>query len=129
MRIKLFLATLTILSFLFLPFNVLAAISLNEVNQNVCERFEQDTLKLAAIMEEYKKRKGIEDEPTVVAFTARKNQIEEADYWINYTNEAIAYQRSHDYSNSSKTRLKSDLGVLKNKILRAKNEVKKVLVK
>lgn len=119
---------LVILSFFFLlPFNVFAATSIDEVNQAICDRFDADTLKLAAIMEEYKRRKGIEDEPTVVAFTARKNQVEEADYWINYANEAIAYQRYQEYSPNGKAQLKSNLGVLKNKVLRAKNEVKKVL--
>lgn len=105
------------------PVTVFAAPSLDEVNQKVCLRFEEDTARLAAIMEELRDRKGITE--TRVAFGGIDNQIKSADYWITYAAEAIAYQRAQKYS--LKSSLRSSLEVLKNKILRAKNEVGKAL--
>lgn len=114
-----------IISFLlmFLPFTVFAAPSLGEVNQRVCNRFEEDMSKLAAIMEELRRRKGILE--TRVAFGGVDTPIENADYWITYAAEAIAYQKAQKYSSNSA--LRSSLEVLKGKVLRAKNEVRKVL--
>lgn len=112
----------TVLAF-FLPVNVSAAPSLYEVNQKVSDRFEADTVKLAAIMEELRRRKGIAE--TRVAFGGIDSQIKSADYWVTYAAEAIAYQRNQKYS--SKSQLKSSLEVLRNKILKAKNEARKAL--
>lgn len=109
---------------IFLPVtSVFAAPSLDEVNQKVCIRFEEDVSRLAAIMEEVRARKGITE--TRVAFGGIDDQIKSADYWITYAAEAIAFQRYQ--KPTSGTGLKSSLGVLKNKVLRAKNEVGKVL--
>lgn len=113
------LMTLTLL----MPVIVFAEISLNDVNQKVCDRFEGDILKLAAIMEELRRRKGITE--TRVAFGGVDTQIKSADYQVTYTAEALAYQRAQKYS--SKNQLKNSLEVLKNKILKAKNEVRKAL--
>lgn len=108
---------------LVFPTTVFAAPSLEEVNQKVCDRFEEDVSRLAAIMEEVRNRKGITE--TRVAFGNVDTQIETADYWITYTAEAIAFQRAQKYS--SKNQLRSSLEVLKGKVLRAKTEVGKAL--
>lgn len=115
---------------------------LNQINQAICDRFEQDIAKLAAILSEIRSREGMAGAPTVVAFGQGKNQIEVADYWVNYAQEAVAYQRIADYTpqfsgdsnlslsvSSSMNNLQGDLTILQGKILRAKTEVKKVLQK
>lgn len=118
-----FLLVFTILAIL-LPISVSAkAPTLNDVNQKVCDRFETDVTKLAAIMEELRRRKGITE--TRVAFGGVDTVIKSADYWITSAAEAIAYQRAKKYS--SKNQLKSSLETLKGKVLKAKTEVRKVL--
>lgn len=119
--IKYFLIVMCLI-FIF-PAVSLASADLDQINQKVCSRFDEDALKLAAIMEELKARKKITE--TRVAYGQVDTPIEQADYWVNFAAEAIAYQKIQKYS--SKERLRSDLGVLKNKILRAKNEVGKVI--
>lgn len=108
--------------FILLPSQVSAS-SLNEINQKICNRFEEDLNRLAAIMEELRRRKGITE--TRVAFGGIDTPIKSADYQITYAAEAMAYQRAQKYS--SKAGLKSDLGVLAGKVLRAKQEVGKAL--
>lgn len=114
---------LAILLFLVFPMTVFATTSHDEVNQKVCERFEDDLAKLAAIMEQLRERKGILE--TRVAFGGIDTPIKSADYQITYAAEAVAFQRAKQYS--SKSELRYSLEVLKNKILRAKNEVGKAL--
>lgn len=103
--------------------SVSASASLDQINQTVCNRFEEDASRLAAIMEELRNRKGITE--TRVAFGGSDTPIKSADYWVNFAAEAIAYQRVQKYS--SKSPLRSSLEVLKNKVLQAKNAVEKVL--
>lgn len=107
----------------FSPTVVFASPNLDAINQTVCNRFEGDVAKLAGIMDEVRSRKGITE--TRVAFGGVDTQIKNADYWITSAAEAVAFQKAQKYS--SKAELKSSLGVLKNKILRAKNEVRKAL--
>ncbi|MDP3948210.1 MAG: hypothetical protein Q8P87_00700 [bacterium] len=117
---------LIILIMLFLSPTILAVDTtdtLYQINQKVCDRFEGDLSKLAAIMEEFRRRKGITE--TRVAFGGVDTQIESADYQITYAAEALSFQRAQKYS--SKAQLRSSLEVLKNKIQRAKNEVRKAL--
>lgn len=102
---------------------VFASSSLDQVNQKVCDRFEEDISKMAAIMEEVRDRKGIKE--TRVAFGGIDTQIKSADYWVTYAAEALAYQRAQQYS--SKEGLRSNLEVLRGKILKAKAEVGKAL--
>lgn len=109
-------------TFLLVPLTF-AAPTLDQVNQKVCTRFEDDTSRLAAIMEELRERLGITE--TRVAFGGIDNQIKSADYWITYAAEAIAFQRSK--KPQSKEALKSQLQTLAGKVIRAKNEVKKAL--
>lgn len=108
---------------IFLPVTTYAALSPNEINQKVCSRFETDVLKLAAIMEELRRRKGVQE--TRVAFGGVDTQIESADYWVTYAAEALAYQKAQKYSSAGQLRV--GLGTLKGKILRAKGEVAKAL--
>jgi len=96
---------------------------LYSINQKVSNRFEGDVLKLAAIMEELRRRKGITE--TRVAFGGVDTKIKSADYWITYAAEALAFQRAQKYS--SKNQLRNSLEVLKNKILKAKAEAGKAL--
>lgn len=107
----------------FLPTKIYASVSLDDVNQKICSRFEEDVVKLAAIMEELRRRKGIIE--TRVAFGGVDTQIKSADYWVTFAAEALAYQKAQRYS--SKSELKYSLEVLKNKILQAKAEVGKAL--
>lgn len=111
------------LMLLVFPTTVFAAPSLDEVNQKVCNRFEEDVAKLAAIMDELRRRKGITE--TRVAFGGVDTPIKSADYWITYAAEAIAYQRAQKYSTANQ--LRSSLEVLRGKVLRAKNEVGEAL--
>lgn len=108
---------------IFLPFTVSAVNSFDDINQKVCSRFEGDIVKLAAIMEELRRRKGITE--TRVAFGGVDTQIKAADYWITSAAEAVAYQKAQKYS--SKSQLRGSLEVLRNKILKAKGEVRKAL--
>lgn len=108
---------------LFLFPKVALAITSDEINQRVCNRFEEDVSRLAAIMEEARSRKGITE--TRVAFGGIDDEIKSADYQITFAAEAIAFQRAQKFS--SKVELRSNLEVLKGKILRAKSEVGKAL--
>lgn len=110
---------LLFLGLVFLPSIAFATISLDDVNQKVCGRFEADASKLAAIMDEVRSRNGITE--TRVAFGGSDTPIKSADYWINFAAEAIAYQRVQKFSSASQ--LKSNLEVLKGKILKAKTQV------
>ncbi len=113
-----------ILLVVFLTSTVLAAnTNLDQINQKVCNRFEEDVLRMAAIMEEVRSRKEITE--TRVAFGGADTPIKVADYWVNFAAEAIAFQRVQKFS--SKNELKYSLETLKNKILTAKNAVGKVL--
>lgn len=97
--------------------------NLDLVNQKVCDRFNDDSLRLAAIMDEYKRRKGITQ--TRVAYGNVNTPVENADYYINYAAEAIAYQRVQHFSSAAG--LRSALQVLVGKISKAKAEVGGVL--
>lgn len=112
-----------ILLIIFLPITSYASVSLDEVNQKVCSRFEADMVKLAAIMEELRRRKGITQ--TRVAFGGVDTQIKSADYWITSAAEAIAFQRVQKFG--SQNELRYSLETLKNKVLKAKTEVGKAL--
>ena len=101
------------------PSAVFASLSLDQVNQKVCSRFEEDVSRMAGIMEEVRARKGIKE--TRVAFGGIDDQIKSADYQITYVAEAIAYQRAQKFS--SKNELRYSLEDLRQKILRAKSEV------
>lgn len=107
----------------FLTPPILAAPLLDEVNQKVCNRFEEDTARLAAIMEELRERKGIKE--TRVAFGGYDTPIKSADYWVTHAAEAIAFQRSK--KPDSKAALKSQLQTLAGKVIRAKNEAREAL--
>lgn len=110
---------------------------LGEINQKVCERFDEDIAKITAILEEIKRRKGVTE--TVVAFGQGDTPLDSAAYWVNYAQEAIAYQKIQDYTPqinpsdfssgiaASQANLKSSLIGLQQKIIKAKNEVKKTL--
>jgi len=100
-----------------------AANSLDQINQKVCDRFESDVSKLAAIMEEVKNRKGITE--TRVAFGGIDTPVKSADYQITFVAEAIAFQRAQKYQ--SQNQLRNSLEVLKNKVLQAKTLVGRTL--
>ncbi len=108
---------------IFLPSFTFAAVNLDQVNQKVCTRFEEDVSRLAAIMDQLKERNGITE--TRGAFGGSNTPIKSADYWVNFAAEAIAFQRVQKYS--SKSQLKYGLETLKGKILTAKNAVGKAL--
>ncbi len=114
-----------ILTFLILfPSTVLAkSATLDQINQSVSDRFELDVSKLAAIMDEQKRRKNIAE--TRVAFGGIDTPIKSADYWVTFAAEAIAYQRTQKFS--SPEQLKNSLLVIRGKILKAKSEVGKAI--
>lgn len=106
------------------PATILAVNSnLDTINQIVCNRFNDDLNKMAAIMDEVRRRQGITE--TRVAFGGVDTPIKSADYQITFAAEALAFQRAQKYS--SATQLRSSLEVLRGKVLRAKNEVGKAL--
>ncbi len=114
-----------LISFLVLfPATVFATnSSLDQVNQTVCDRFEADVAKLAAIMDEVRSRKGITQ--TRVAFGGVDTPIKSADYQITFAAEALAYQRAQKYSTQGN--LRYSLEALKNKILSAKSYTQKAI--
>ena len=115
---------LSILFYLLIfAFPISAQTDLSFVNQKVCFRFEEDMNKLAAIMEEVRDRKGITE--TRVAFGGSDTPIKQADYWINFAAESIAFQKAQKYT--SQNQLKSALEILKGKILKAKSAVGKAI--
>ncbi len=111
--------------------------ALKDINQSVCARFQNDLNRMAAVMEEEKSRQNITN--TVVAYGQDNTPLDSAAYYLNYAAEALAYQKSQDYTpniaggnltgaiNNSSNNLRSSLGILQGKILRAKVEVKKAL--
>lgn len=105
------------------PAVALAAPSIDQINQKVCDRFEEDLNKLAAIMEEVRARKGITE--TRVAYGGVDTPIKSADYWVTYGAEAVAYQRAQKFSGTGN--LRYSLEVLQGKVLKAKNEVGRAL--
>lgn len=110
---------------------------LKDINQTVCARFQIDIDKLSAILEEEKLRQDVTN--TVVAYGQGNTPLDSAAYYVNYAAEALAYQKSQDYTpnisggnfanaiNVSSNNLKSSLNVLQKQILKAKAEVKKTL--
>lgn len=111
---------------------------LNDVNQKVSSRFDEDVAKLSAILEEIKERENVTK--TTVAYGQGNSKLDNAAYWLNYAAEAVAYQKIQDYTPQIKgdasasnavlisiNRLSSDLGGLKGKVLKAKNELLIVL--
>lgn len=108
---------------LIFPATVFANLPLDQVNQKICDRLEEDISRLAGIMEEVRRRKGITE--TRVAFGGIDDAIKSADYQITYTAEAIAFERAQKFSSSAE--LKYSLEILKGKVLRAKIEVGKAL--
>lgn len=119
---KIYITFITAIIIIFAP-SANAVTNLSDINRKVCTRFEEDVSRLAAIMEEVRRRQGITE--TRVAFGGIDDQIKSADYWITYAAEAIAYQRAQKFSSVSG--LKSSLEVLRGKVLRAKTEVGKAL--
>lgn len=119
------LLIIIILVLIFFPSTIFAAQTdvLYQINQKVCDRFEGDLTKLAAIMEEIRRRKGITE--TRVAFGGVDTPIKSADYWVTYSAEALAFERAQKYS--SPANLRSGLEGLRGKILRTKTEVQKAL--
>ena len=115
---KLFILLL-FLGFVVSPTIIFATNTPEQINQKVCDRFEQDLSKLAAIMEELRRREGVTE--TRVAFGGIDNAIKSADYSITYAAEAVAYQRAQKYS--SNTQLKYSLVGLQSKVLKAKTDV------
>lgn len=110
-----------VLLFLFTP--EVYAISLDSINQKVCDRFEEDLNKMAAVMDEARERHGITE--TRVAFGGVDTPIKSADYQVTFAAEAIAFERVQKFSTTSQ--LKYSLESLKQKILRAKVEVGKAI--
>lgn len=105
------------------PLSANAQINLDQINQKVCNRFEEDLVKMAAIMEELRRRKGIIE--TRVAFGGIDTPIKSADYQITYAAEALAFQRAQKYTSVNDVRY--SLQTLAGKILKAKAEIKKAL--
>ena len=122
MKNRFFIIIITIIM-IIIPATVLAAPSLDFVNQKVCDRFEEDISRLAGIMDELRNRKGITQ--TRVAYGGIDDQIKLADYQVTFAAEAIAYQRYQKFSSVSE--LRGSLEVVREKVLRAKTEVGKAI--
>lgn len=111
---------------------------LYEVNQRVCDRLQEDINRLSAIMDEVRSRQDIDE--TRVAYGQVDTPIENADYWVNWAAEAIAYQRIQDYTpvlgseaalpkaiTAEMNNLRVGLNTLAGKVSKAKAEVGKVV--
>ncbi len=110
---------------------------LYDINQQICDRFEIDIYKMAAVLDEEKKRQGVTH--TIVAYGQGNTPLDQAAYYLNYAEEALAYQRIQDYTPNlsngdvsesvvkSKDLLENNLEVLQEKILTAKAEINKAL--
>ena len=115
------LLLVAIFLFLFVP--KAYALSLDEINQKVCDRFEDDLAKMAAIMEEVRSRKGIKE--TRVAYGGIDTPIKAADYQVTYAAEAVAFERGQKFS--SVNQLRYSLEILKGKVTNAKGKVGQAL--
>lgn len=114
-----------------------ADLTLQEINQQVCLRFQEDLNKMAAILDEEKRRQNVTK--TIVAYGQGNTPLDAAAYSLNFAAEALAYQKAQNYTpnisggnlsgavNTSSGNLRSDLGVLKGKILNAQAAIKKAL--
>ncbi|MDO8618861.1 MAG: hypothetical protein Q7R49_02825 [Candidatus Daviesbacteria bacterium] len=110
---------------------------LKDVNLKVTSRFDDDMAKMAAILEEFKRRKNVTE--TTVAYGQGDTPLDSGAYWVNWAQEAVAYQKIQDYTpyfsgnnvsgaaRNSISRLSSDLGTVKNKVLTAKTYVQKAV--
>lgn len=110
---------------------------LNQINQQVCLRFDEEINRLSAILEEEKVRQGRTD--TIVAYGRGETQLDTAAYYLTYAAEAVAYQKIQDYTPQigqgnpdtavrlSLNNLRGNLQTVQVKILKAKQEVKKAL--
>lgn len=110
---------------------------LKKINQSVCNRFQVDIDKMAAILEEEKLRQGATK--TIVAYGQGSTPLDSAAYYLNYAAEALAYQKIQDYTpnisesnlaggiNNSSGNLRNNLEILQGKIFRAKTEMKKAI--
>ena len=107
------------------------------INQDICANFDQEINKMSAILEEEKRRQNINS--TRVAYGSGNTPMDNAEYYLNYAEEAVAYQKIQDYTpqisgghlsggiQSSLNNLLSDLSVLQGKILKAKSEINNAL--
>ena len=111
------------LMFFVFPATIFAQVNLDQINQKVCNRLEEDLVKMAAIMDELRRRKGITE--TRVAFGGIDTLIKSADYQITYAAEALAFQKAQKYTSLNDVRY--SLQTLAGKILKAKTQVRKAL--
>lgn len=106
---------------------------LQSTNQTVCNRFDQDIAIMGAIMQELERRHHITS--AVAGFGQLNSPIDRAEYYLNYAEEAVAYQKIQDYTpdiaggnlkggvTESLNELQSNLNTLQGKMLKAKQEV------
>lgn len=116
---------------------VKAGSDLKEANRIACARFDVDINKMAAILDEEKRRQDITK--TVVAYGQGNTPLDSAAYELNYAEEAVAYQKAQDYTPNisngnlaaavqvSDNELKADLNMLRGKMLTAKLELNRAL--
>ncbi len=104
------------------------------INENVSNNFSQDVTKIAAILDEEKRRQNITS--VRVAYGMGITPMDSAEYYVNFAAEAIAYQKIQDYTPSSNSassiqnslnNLISNLTILQGKVLKAKSETQTVL--
>ena len=110
---------------------------LYDINQLICSKFDGEVAKLTGILEELKSRAGVNE--TVVAYGQGDTPLDSAAYWVNWAQEAVAYQKIADYTPlisatnfinpliSEQAQLKADLRGLAGKIIKAKGEVAKAI--
>ena len=109
--------------------------TIKTINQDVCIGFDTEVNKMAAILDEEKARQKVT--ATRVAYGQGDTPLDTAEYYLNYAEEAVAYQKIQDYTPSlsgssygvseSLDNLLGSLSVLQGKLLKAKTEINTAL--
>lgn len=109
---------------------------LQTINLDICSNLQNQVNKMAAILDEEKRRQKITS--TRIAYGVGNTPMDDAEYFVNFAQEAIAYQKSQDYTPQISGSLKagvvgslnnllSDLNILQGKVLKAKSETQTAL--
>lgn len=109
---------------------------LKDLNQSECAKMDNDVNKMAAILEEEKRRQNVSK--TTAAFGGLNSPLDSAEYYLTFAAEAVAYQKAQDYTpqisgnlsagvNESINSLEANLNATQGKVITAKTYLQKAL--
>ncbi len=109
---------------------------LGDLNQSECQKFDNDINKMAAILDEEKRRQNVNK--ATAAFGGLNTPLDSAEYYLTYAEEAVAYQKIQDYTpqisgnlqsgvSGSINNLESDLNTTQTKVMTAKLKIQQAL--